>query len=80
MGVYLWEKAGGSGIGWGGAPICPGGAKMPSLGSGYPHFIDSRSCIPHIPTIPRETAAKPIGASKNGTVGNTQKIEFLLLK
>ena len=56
------------------------GAKMSSHGSGYPHFIDSRSCIPHIPTIPRETVAKPIGVSKNGTVGNTQKIEFLLLK
>lgn len=58
----------------------PWGAQMPSRGSGYPHFIDSRSCIPRIPTIPRETAAKPIGVSKNGTVGNTQKIEFLLLK
>lgn len=58
----------------------PQGAKMSSHGSGYPRFIDSRSCIPHIPTIPRETAAKPIGVSKNGTVGNTQKIEFLLLK
>lgn len=58
----------------------PWGAKTSSCGSGYPHFMDSRSCIPHIPTIPRETVAKPIGVSKNGTVGNTQKIEFLLLK
>jgi len=56
------------------------GARMSSRGSGYPHFIDSRSCIPHIPTIPRETVAKSISVSKNGTLGNTQKIEFLLLK
>lgn len=58
----------------------PWRANMPSCGSGSPHFIDSLSCILHILTIPRETVAKPIGVSKNGTVGNTQKIEFLLLK
>lgn len=58
----------------------PWRANMPSRGSGSPHFIDSLSCILHILTIPRETVAKPIGVSKNGTVGNTQKIEFLLLK
>lgn len=51
----------------------PCGAKMSSRGFGYPHFIDSQFCIPHIPTIPRETVAKLIGVSKNGTVGNTQK-------
>lgn len=56
------------------------GANTSSRDSGSPRFIDSLSYILHILTIPRETAAKPIGVSKNGTVGNTQKIEFLLLK
>lgn len=77
--MYLWEKAGGSGV----MRRCinlPWEANMSSHGSGYPRFIVSQSCIPHIPTIPRETLAKTIGVSKNGTVRNTQKIEILLLK
>lgn len=58
--MYLWEKAGGTGM----MRRCinlPLEAKTSSHGSGYPHYTASQSCIPRIPTIPRETVAKPIG-------------------
>lgn len=51
----------------------PWGASTSPRGSGHPHFTDSRSRILHIPTIPSETVAKPIGVAKNGTVGNNAK-------